>query len=128
MPDSSPHKHPVTREGIALLIEDCEKTSAALSVRPTPFQLEQAVNFLVATVPAALRNLVEQLEASQKTLRDLWDWVGSEQRFSPLEVERQVVAALAPNPASGPPVSSRGGTPLVSSSVPPVPNQESRPE
>lgn len=71
MSDSKPHKRPVTREGIALLIEDCERTSAALSLRATPFQLEQASNFLVATVPSALRNLEEQLETQVGLIRDL---------------------------------------------------------
>lgn len=66
---SKPHKRPVTREGIALLIEDCEKTSAALSMRPTPFQLEQTVNFLVSTVPAALRSLEEQYEGLRSSIR-----------------------------------------------------------
>lgn len=69
MSDANQHKRPVTREGIALLIEDCERTSSALSMRPTPFQLEQASNFLVSTVPLALRKLEEQLESAQRVAR-----------------------------------------------------------
>lgn len=42
---------------IPALIELCESHAGVLSMEPTPFQLEQAVNFLVATVPSCLRKL-----------------------------------------------------------------------
>jgi len=39
------------------LIEKCEAISASLSMEPTAYQLEQAVEFLVAEIPAAVREL-----------------------------------------------------------------------
>ena len=80
--------------------------------------------------------LEEQLEASERERRALRDAAeqivpsGNFTLIGPYEyVRSDEIIALRDalrvnesNPASEPPVSSRGGTPLVSSSVPPAPN------
>lgn len=68
MSASKRHKTP----DFGALAEESEKVAGVLSHRPTAFQLEQAVNFNVVTVPRALRmaaDLEEQLEAAERVAR-----------------------------------------------------------
>lgn len=54
-----------------MLIDDCERLSGALSLEPTPFTMEQAVNFLVSTVPDNLRRLDAALDELRGAVADL---------------------------------------------------------
>lgn len=80
----------ITRESVELLIADSEKVGSALSLNPTPFQLEQASNFNTVTIPQALRKLQDQLESAQDALCAAW-WQGVHG-----QVEEIIAAAVTP--------------------------------
>lgn len=52
---------------VQLIIDHCESHAAVLSMPHMPFQVEQAVDFLVATVPAALRRLAAAVPSTEPT-------------------------------------------------------------
>jgi len=85
---------PVTDDTDALLVmvrKDCENLGAVLSLPHTPFQLEQAVNYLTVTIPRTLDSLTAELERNQRALviqRKAWERNIREREAAETELEQ----------------------------------------
>jgi len=62
MPDPTPPPETDVEKLAEALKEESETVGAVLSLNPTPFQLEQASNFITTTVPRAVDKLLQHIE------------------------------------------------------------------